>query len=94
MKIPSVEEMIATLNDQDVTTVPEMPEEDDGESDDMEVHSIILLDILKGVTRIETKLDSMKNEDIMDEFKKVPGRTQNTNPTFDAILMDNVYQSY
>ena len=93
MKLPSVEEMIQTLTEQDVTTVPEMPEEEE-KSDDMEIHSIILLDILKGVTRIETKLDSMKNEDIMDEFKKVPGRTQNTNPTFDAILMDNVYQSY
>jgi len=93
MKLPSVEEMIQTLTEQDVTTVPEMPEEEE-KSDDMEIHSIILLDILKGVTRIETKLDSMKNEDIMDEFKKVPGRTQNTNPTFDAILMDNIYQSY
>jgi len=93
MKLPSVEEMIQTLTEQDVTTVPEMPEEEE-KSDDMEIHSIILLDILKGVTRIETKLDSMKNEDIMDEFKNVPGRTQNTNPTFDAILMDNVYQSY
>ncbi len=96
MKLPTVEEMIADLNEQDVTTIPEAPEaeEDDSESEDMEMHSIILIDILKGITRVETKLDAMNNETIMDDFKKVPGRTQNTNPTFDAILMDNIYQSY
>jgi hypothetical protein len=96
MKLPSVEKMIEDLNNQDVTTIPEMPEveDDESESEDMKMHSFILLDILKGITRVETKLDAMAKEDIMDDFKKVPGRTQNTNPTFDAILMDNIYQSY
>lgn len=89
MEIPSVEEMMEVL-DTPYAMVPPT-EEDDGE--EIETNGLLLIEILKGVTRIEAKLDADEKEDIMEDFKTAPGYTSNSSPTFDAILMDNVTQS-
>ena len=66
MEIPTVAEMISAMSN------PVAPANYPEESDAMEIETSILIDILKTVTRLEMKVDSLASLDVEASMEQAP----------------------
>jgi hypothetical protein len=60
---------------------------------DLELNTKILLGLITMLSNLEQKIDNLEKEEHQKEMQQFPGFTLNSNPTLDAILMDNINQS-
>lgn len=91
MEFPNMEEMVEGLNVR-YNLIPPSQEE---QSTDMEMYSMMLLEILKTVTRIEVKVDEEEAEIKREGLTKVDGISSGGVATggggggLDALLLEN-----
>lgn len=78
-----LEEILAKVEELPTRVPPQEVEEEDT---DMELHTMLLMEIFKSVTKIEAELG------MLGALSNPPAMTFNTNPVTDAILMDNPAQ--
>lgn len=79
-----LEEILAQVQELPTRVPPQEAEED--MDADMELHTMLLMEIFKSVTKIEAQMG------MLDSPSNPPAMTFNTNPVTDAILMDNPAQ--